>query len=78
MFTPSSITLASVGDPARVHKRSDGLRLVHGGAGARRLYSTSPRPQKEASHVTAFAKKLAQLKNDLVTQGERVMEMTLR
>ncbi|MFB3138025.1 MAG: phosphate uptake regulator PhoU, partial [Phycisphaerales bacterium] len=28
--------------------------------------------------MTAFAKKLAQLKNDLVTQGERVMEMTLR
>ena len=28
--------------------------------------------------MTPFEKKLAQLKNDLVTQGERVLELTLR
>lgn len=31
-----------------------------------------------AKSVTTFAKKLAQLKSDLVTQGNRVMDMTLR
>ena len=59
-------------------KRNPAVEVAHGKRLGGGYTARAEGPSHETIHVTEFTKKLARLKSDLVTQGDRVTDMLLR